>query len=209
MQDLGVTQYKRSIIENFNLGKAFRGAVYIGGVNAVQSIQGLGSKQSKFTIPGQGAADSPLYTGDLGQPVWADFHIEAGNYIDPQGNEKSYPELIIPTVLLTLQQTKNIIETDVQGLDDTIKEYISEGSWMINVKGVLLGSNNSYPQIDVEKLKQILKASGALTINNWYLSNWDIYNLVVTDKNIPQVAGGYSQQPFEFNAKSDTAIELF
>lgn len=157
--------------------------------------------------------DPPLYKGGTGNilntPVYSDLRIASGNYIDNDGTLVSYPALLIPQVLIHAQQTKLIIKTPIQGLSGTVKQYISEGDWVINVKGLALGGNNIYPSILVDKLNQVLKAGVALQINSDYLGQFGIYNIVVTDKSFPQEAGKYSQQVFEFNALSDVPIELF
>lgn len=195
-------------IDKFNLQSLQKNTQYIGGIALAQHVPS-GRKPENFKVQSQSDIDKGLYKGQFGMPVYSDLHIEKGQYIDSQGKTQSYPEIKIPSALITLSQTKNVIETSVQGLDDTIKEYVSEGSWNVNIKGIILGSNNVYPKDLVKDLIDILRASAALRINNWYLEQFGIYNVVVIDKNIPQEAGGYSQQIFEFNAKSDTAIELF
>jgi len=204
-------------IEKFDAFKTGQQVSYAAGISVTKSNpadRGVAnlyhlSKSQSQSVGNNSPKDPALYIGDLGQPVYSDLYITEGSYIDSQGNVITYPSIRIPQVLFTITQTKNIIETSVQGLNDTIKEYISEGSWMISVKGVLVGKNGIYPSTSVQNLKRILSASCAIPVTSEWLNQFDIHNIVITDKDIPQVMGGQSQQEFNFNAKSDTPIELF
>lgn len=153
----------------------------------------------------------PSYPSKLDTPVMSDLDIDTTSLGIP-----NLPRLNIPTVLFTVSQKKNIISTAVQGRNGTVKEYISDGDFNVNVKGVLVGDNGKYPRlgfestskggvVSVDYLMQVLKANKAITVNSWYLKIiFGISELVITDYNFPQNEGEYSVQPFEFNAISDT-----
>lgn len=162
----------------------------------------------KFVKP-----DDPLYSGGTGNflntPVYSDLDISSGEYVDYLGNVIQYNGITIPQILIHAQQTKLIIKTAIQGLNGTVKQYISDGDWIVNVKGLAMGGNGKYPAALVEQLDSILKVGGSVQVNSKYLTQFGIFNLVITDKSFPQAMGKYSQQDFEFNALSDTPIELF
>jgi len=150
----------------------------------------------------------PSYESKLGTPVMSDLDIDTTGL--------NIPRLNIPTVLFTVNQKKNIISTAVQGRNGTVKEYISDGDFSINVKGVLVGDNGKYPRlgfestskggvVSVDYLITALKSNKALKVNSWFLTQiFGINEIVITDYNFPQNEGEYSVQPFEFNAISDT-----
>lgn len=149
----------------------------------------------------------PSYTGYLGNAVLSDLDI------DPKTT--GYERIQIPTVLFTVTQKKNIISTAVQGRNGTIKEYISDGDFQISIRGVLTSINGVYPKERTigntaifQDLFNICTLNKAVSVNSWYLKQFGIYNIVITDYNFPQNEGEYAMQPFEITAISDTPFEL-
>ncbi|HVW98854.1 MAG TPA: DUF6046 domain-containing protein [Candidatus Babeliaceae bacterium] len=165
-----------------------------------------------------GLTDNPIGTSDLGTPYYSDLTIKGGSYTDNNGKTLQYPGLQLVTVVMTVNQAKNIITTSIQGMDGTVKEYIGMGDYEVTINGIItptqqvgttnVPANGVYPKNDVTTLKKILDAPVALEVTSWYLQMLGIYNLVVKDYNIPQIQGGYSQQPFTIRALSDKPIEI-
>lgn len=162
----------------------------------------------KGVIPQGSDPDSPIGVGSLGNAIFSNLEIQGGSYLDENDNTITYPSLTIETVLFQVEMQKNIIYTPIQGRNVTVKEYIADKDYMIRINGVLTGSNKVYPRDQVAALIQILKAPVALTVNSWYLQQFDIYNLVIDNYQVPQEKGWYSMQPFSISALSDNPIEL-
>ena len=80
--------------------------------------------------------------------------------------------------------------------------------FQITINGIIPGVNGQYPQTTVNQLFQILKAPIPIAVVGWWINNLEIYNVVIKDFTIPQVAGGYSEQTFTITAISDTAQEI-
>lgn len=165
-----------------------------------------------------GLIDEPIGTSELGTPYYADLTIKEGTYTDNNNKQQQYPGLQLVTVIMTVNQAKNIITTAIQGMDGTVKEYIGMGDYEVTINGIItptqqvgtanVPANGVYPKNDVTILKRILDAPVSLSVTSWYLQMLGIYNLVVKDYNIPQIQGGYSQQPFTIHALSDKPIEI-
>ena len=157
--------------------------------------------------------DLPLYNGGTGNifntGVYCDLDISNGSYIDYDGNIQYYDGITIPQVLISVQQTKFIVKTPIQGLNGTVKQFISNGDWVINIKGKLLGNNGVYPKALVSTLNSLYNAACSVQVNTNYLTQLGILNMVITDISLPQEMGKYSTQDFSMNALSDTPIELF
>lgn len=192
------------IIKTFGLG-ALKTAIYQIGVDKANTSE-IDSYESKTY------SDLPSYKSKLGTPVMSDLDI------DPL-KDSGVSYIQIPTVLFTVNQKKNIISTSVQGRNGTVKEYISDGDFTINVKGVLVGDNGKYPRVgfpsgtkggvnSVNDLINLFNLNRSVAVNSWYLRQFNIYSIVITDYNFPQNEGEYSVQPFEFNAISDVPFEL-
>lgn len=167
----------------------------------------------KGTIPkpaaktGEIGRDKELYLSSFGTPVFSNFNVQPGNYTK-NGQNFNFNEIKIDVVLFEVQQAKNIVTTAIQGRDGTIKEYISDGDYAVNIKGVLNAPNGTFPLDEFINLIKTLKAPVPLKVNSWWLEKFGIYNIVVTGYSFAQQAGRFSQQMFEINAISDTPIEL-
>lgn len=205
------------IIQTFGLG-ALKTGIYKAGVNRVEkrATPKEGTNPYDANIPIQTEPDNkftnsylPQYESFLNTAVFSDldvsFTTDAGTILN----------IKIPTVLFTVTQSKNIITTSIQGRNGTVKEYISDGDFKINIKGVITNSNGSYPQFKIDRgfttvndLFQMCQLNKALTVNSWYLWQFCVYELVITDYEFPQLEGQYSSQPFEINAISDTPFVI-
>jgi Domain of unknown function (DUF6046) len=152
--------------------------------------------------------DAPLRISELGTPVMSDLNIQQGGYTDESGVKREFIGLQEDTVLFTVSMSKNIITTSIMGRSGTVKEYISDGDYQINIQGILTGKNGVHPSAKKAQLKAVLDAPIALNINSRYLNDLGIYSIVVTGYEFPQVMGGYSQQVFSINAISDLPVIL-
>jgi len=180
------------------------------GVNMAKTVlfkQGIGTKaiQEDYGFIPQGAASS-----QLGNFVFSNLEFPGPiKYTDPiTGRIIRVEATTIETVLFNVSQTKNIITTPIAGRNGTVKEYISDGDFNINIKGVLTAPNGVYPKNEVDNLINILRAPQSIKISSWFLSMFGIYDAVVSDFNIVQIEGSQSYQPFQINLMSDEPIEL-
>ncbi len=145
----------------------------------------------------------------LGTPVFSNLEFPAGNYKTLDGDIISFDGLVIDTVLFSIQQSKNIVTTPVQGKNGTQKEYVSDGDYNITVDGVLVGGfSNVYPEVDVNTLKEIVKVPETLKIISEFLDHFEINDVVITNFDFPQLSGSRNIQNFKLNLLSDTPIEL-
>jgi hypothetical protein len=144
-------------------------------------------------------AGSSANTGSLmGTPVFADIEL----YID------NVARLYNQSVLITINQQKNIVRTSVNNRKGTIKEYITDGDFSVQIQGILVGDGNNYPIDDVHTLHKLLSEPQNIKVISPYLELWGIYELTVETYNIPQQQGWQNIQPFELGAYSDEPIEL-
>jgi hypothetical protein len=153
--------------------------------------------------------DEPLYYSSfLGTPVYADISFKGQSYTDANGKTKTIQDLSIETVIITVNQHKNIVRTPVQGRDGTVKEYIGMGDFDITIQGILASSNNVYPTADVQTLQAIVNAPIPIAVTSRWLNQMGVFNIVVDSYSFPQTEGGYSQQAFSINAISDMPVQL-
>jgi hypothetical protein len=152
-------------------------------------------------------SDKPLYNSALGTPVYCDLTVEEFTYTV---DKVSYtvPKIQIYDLLIDVSSSKNIVKTPIQGLNGTIKEYISDGDSEVVLKGRITGQNNQYPFEAVKNLDKLCSAPVAFKVNSRYLQNLDIDTIVIESIKWGQTEGGYSYQEFEISCCTDFPVEL-
>ena len=177
----------------------------------IATIQPHASFQTNSPYDGKIASndpDLPLYASDLGTNVYADVTFDSVTYTDSNNKPIITPSMTLQAILVDVVFPRNIVKTEIQGTDGTVKEYIGEGDAQITFRGVLTGTNGSYPSEDVSTLLKIIKAPVAIPVTCTYLNDKGIYNVVFEDRTLGQTEGGYSYQTFSLPAISDTPQEL-
>lgn len=195
------------ILKTYGL-EALRTIQYGAGVSAAIARSQVRNNTNPYTQMADNEQDQPLYKSALGTPVFCNLEIQAGSWTDSNGVKHDWPFLQFDTVLLTVDQPKNIVKTPIQGRNGTVKEYISDGDYVVNIKVVIIGKRGVMPLQEISDLKKALDAPVALAVNSRFLQNMGIDNLVVERYSAPQLEGGYHFQPFELFCLSDEPIEL-
>ena len=166
--------------------------IYKGRINVIAKDQSTVLRKSKLGS----AIFSELRFGDVYKPVDGGYELI----------EHTFP---IDLALFSVNQTKNLVMTNVNGRDGTIKEYIGLGDYQINVKGVINGANGVYPQADVDNLMKFLIYDQSIPISSPYLNDiFGVTEIVVKDYELPQTEGGQSFQKFEINLASEKPVEI-
>lgn len=117
---------------------------------------------------------------------------------------------VFETALIEVNQTKNIVKTSIAGTDGTVKEYMSEGDYIINLKGVIVGETaNQRPSVILlDKLVQFLKAPLTLPIYSAFLNEFNINSAVIESYKTGQREGARNIIDVEISMLSDSVIEL-
>jgi hypothetical protein len=148
-------------------------------------------------------------SSDFGTPVYANIEFQGRDWLDFDGRRREFPDMQFNEVLVTVNQQKNIIETEIQGSDSgAVLEYVGLRNYNVQCEMIVVGVNGVYPTQAVRNLKSMLTAPVPIKVNSWYLQNFDIYDLVVREFDIPQVAGGISQQPVTITFSSSNSAIL-
>ncbi len=114
-------------------------------------------------------------------------------------------------LLANVSRKKNIIKTEIQGSDGTVKEITGQDDFQISFTGTITGTNGSYPSSEVVALKKILDLKDTripIDVTGSFLNNLGIYSIIIEDYKLPQEAGGYSYQSFTIEAISDEPIVI-
>jgi hypothetical protein len=147
----------------------------------------------------KGILESSGFSDLLGLNVWDSLLLQ-----DPLNPGLLNPYLEI--ALVNVSQTRNIVTTAVQGLDGTIKEYISDGDFNINISATLVGDEaDVYPSDSVNTLLNMFKSKNAIDIYSTVLNKYfGIKSIVITNYNFYQAEVGMRNvQNVDFTCISD------
>lgn len=164
---------------------------------------------SDYNINQNTNIDNPVSFSSLGTPVFSNLQFLADEYTDVYDKTTSFKTITFDAVIMTVNQQKNIVTTQIQGRDGTVKEEIGMGDYTITINGIITGKNGHYPIDEVREFKKMLNANKALKVVSTYLQNLDVTNVVIKDYEFAQEMGGYSYQRFSINALSDSLQEIF
>lgn len=156
--------------------------------------------QKRYTIEQGSAKDKPLYNSELGTQVYGDLTFTS--------DTGAFETQTYAAVLITVSQTKNIVRTEIQERDFTVKEYIGLGDYQITITGVITGANGVHPADKIAKLRKMLNSKESIPVASAWLQNLGIFNITIESYELPQDAGGYSYQTFSINALSDRPVEF-
>jgi len=188
------------------------------------SAFGLGLLKPKFYKIGINAEEESVRNesakdtagNDFGLPVFdrlvfAELNyerevVENGKYVK---QNITIPQIDFEIVLIDVSQSKNIVSTPISGRNGTVKEYISDGDYMINIKGVLVGKGvNVVPEQDMVSLINFCKAPKAIDVVCDRFISLGIASMVIKEYNFGQIEGQKNVVPFELICLSDTAFEI-
>lgn len=142
-------------------------------------------------------SDAP--TSYLGTPIIAPVTIKS--------KDESI-SLMLDIALFQINMQKQIVTTALQGVSGTVKEYISDGDYVISITGVLTNPTGSYPTEQMQVLHQLLLLPEALIVESSLLQLLGIYNIVVQSYSFEDRAGFENLQDFQLECLSDNPIEL-
>lgn len=151
------------------------------------------------------------YKSSLGTPVQSWCKFLGGSYSNiNDGSVITIPTFVLTACLISVKQSKNIVNTKINGRNGTVKTYMGMDDYSIRITGYLLGANGVYPAADAKLLRQICNAPVSLQISCPYLQyifdptgkggiNW----VVITGSDMNQDEGQYSIQKYTIDMLSD------
>jgi hypothetical protein len=156
--------------------------------------------------------DTPSLTSYLGTKFYAQVELKKVNQQrdNALGNQfsASSDSLILKSCLVSITPTKNIIKTAINGRNGTIKEYISQGDFVINVKGLIVSEDASapmtYPEREINLFWEIVNYVGQLDIINHNI-NKVVTRVIVDDQgtDLNEIEGSINQLAFTLQLLSD------
>ncbi len=151
--------------------------------------------------------------GSLGVPFYAKNSNNREVFMPTwlSENDRTAMSYMIPNSVMSLSNKKEIVTTKMVNRDGTVKEEISLGEWMINIKGVIVSKNSSYPEAEVKMMVEWYRKRTALQIQNarTAICMTGDEKVVITDLKIPEIKGFENTQPYEISLISDIEFSLY
>jgi hypothetical protein len=159
-------------------------------------------------------------TSIFGTPIYSNLEIPAGEYVDLDGNPVQYEGVRIDTLMFDVSLEKNVVRTQISGRNGTIKQFISDGDFVINCTGIITGrssaENNGFsvstvvgaPEEEIRKLKAICSVPREIEVVSEFLDFFDITTVVIVAPSFAQKEGSRGEIFFQMQMYSDTPIEL-
>lgn len=141
-----------------------------------------------------------LYNSPIGTPVYSDLSIAAGNYT-ANGINISYSAINLPDALFTITKRKRIKITGISSATSDVLEYNGSESAEIECTVRIYGSNLNYPLNDVDNFYLMLQSNQPVQVNSWYLNQFEISYVIITDYTLAQKQGNISDQVIKFNMR--------
>jgi hypothetical protein len=111
--------------------------------------------------------------------------------------------------IITVQGRKNVITTAVAGKDISVKEIISLEDWAVKIHGFCISPmQGEFPEAELIKIIKTFRKNQAIPVECEYLRHFNIFDLVITDINFPDMAGYSDVVAWEIDALSDEVVEL-
>lgn len=160
---------------------------------------------------GRGGA---MNTRETGQPI-TDRAYWAGRYalctLDLRKEDGT--RLTIPDAIVAVSRERRIVSTDIVGRNGTVKEYINEGDWQLNIvlgiqavrSGVI---TDDYPAEELKALRKFLDEPKAIEVASEFLKIFDITRIVVKSVSLTQETHA-NYQEVNISAVSDETYEIF
>lgn len=119
--------------------------------------------------------------------------------------------LRVDTALITVRQQKIIKKTTIQGRAGTIKEYISQGDFDIEIRGCIISPYpNVFPEDDFRTFTETLDREESIEVVCEFLSRIGdgIKFITVDDYEISEILGTRNQVDFVIKASSDRTEQI-
>ena len=113
---------------------------------------------------------------------------------------------------VAISRVKNIVSTQMVGHGGTVKEYISDGDYELNIAVGLVAVKDGaivdeYPAEGIKALRRFLDEGEALEVSSEFLSLFDIRHIVVKSFSLTQMTES-NYQTVNIAAVSDEAYDI-
>jgi len=122
-------------------------------------------------------------------------------------------EIELADAVVAVSKERRIVSTALTGRDGTVKEYINDGDWALNLLvGVQAVENgeilDDYPSEALRELRRLLDVKAAIEVQSEFLAIFDITKIVIRSYAATQTTES-NYQAVSISAVSDEEYEVF
>lgn len=122
-------------------------------------------------------------------------------------------ELSLPDAVVAMTRTKQIVTTAVVGMAGTVKEYIADGDFDINIAVGLQGTQDGliadvYPEEALRQLRKFLEVDKPIQVQSAFFDLFEINRLVIKSYSLTQATAS-NYQELSISALSDNEYNVF
>lgn len=126
---------------------------------------------------------------------------------------KENKTLTLSDAIVALSKSKNIVQTQLTGMDGTVKEYINDGDYEMNIAvGVAAVENgqmvDKYPIDQLQELADFLDTKDAISVQSSFLDIFGVTKIVVKSYSLTQATEG-NYQELTIAAVSDRTYNVY
>lgn len=121
-------------------------------------------------------------------------------------NDRHVEAFTIPSAIMTVQQRKNIVMTNVVGRNGSIKQYVSDGDYDIEIRATLVLDNVAFPQI--QDMVEFCSVPVPVSVTSDFLLYFGIQTIVISSFKYNQKQAHDKIIQLEITAHSDEPINL-
>jgi hypothetical protein len=159
-----------------------------------------------------------LFRASFGYEPPSEFAIPRAKYYlaDVYGREYFLPVTLdgylVPFAVVGVSRTQLIVSTSMPERDGSVHEQISLDDVIINVKGVLIMDDNTYPERLIIELNDIFEKKRSVVmrsvLTDIFLDGASNHKVLIKRLDFPAIGGVENAKPFEMEIISDKIFEL-
>lgn len=142
----------------------------------------------------------------MGTPIFDYIKILPGSYYNFEGKLTKVRGYEFPfECIVEITQPTMAEETFIKGkVGGSVKEFMGVDDWYITVRGFIINYDSSdYPTDQVNEFRELISHPTELQVESPFLNMFDINEMVIMDRQIPQIEGSLHYQPFTLLCKSN------
>lgn len=125
----------------------------------------------------------------------------------PFTNTGNFSSILAPPPIITFSQSKDLVETPINGSDNIVVERWGTKPWDIRLRGLLIDvENRHYPEQHVRKLRQLFQYNNIVDVTGTQFFDKDIQSIYFTDIEITPLQGFQDTLQFTLSAKSSSPV---
>jgi len=164
--------------------------------------------------PSWNNGDEEFKTGKLTTPITDKSYWEGRYALTELTLKKEDGQtLVVNDAIVSLSRSKNIVKTQLVGLDGTVKEYICNGDYEIDIIIGIVAVDSAgqivdeYPSEGIETVREFLDEKKEVQVAGVFLNIFDISQIVVERFNLTQETHS-NRQVISIKASSDEDYEI-